>query len=46
MQAHEVKLVVPEEFIKKYHGNIRMAIMTLESFLGEVKSIGCQWNTG
>jgi len=39
MQAHGVKLVVPEEVIRKYSNDIRPEIMTLEAFSAEVKAL-------
>ncbi|HBU23453.1 MAG TPA: restriction endonuclease [Chlorobaculum sp.] len=39
MRAHDVQLVVPADIIKLYHKDIRSEIMTLEGFLGEVKTL-------
>lgn len=40
MCAHDVQLVVPADIISLYHKDIRTEIMTLDSFLCEVKTLG------
>ena len=43
MQTHGVKLVVPYSLISQYHEDIRPEIMTLESFINEIRDLGKAW---